>query len=133
VPSDSLPPIVLEVEQLGLPFRFANLWINTHELTRIEPTLPAEQWSDFKAFARAENDTLDMTAFDAERPALQRALRRELARRLGGDAAAARVVLEEDVAFRRAQRILSAARRPADVFAGVSSDADVPVRRAAGE
>jgi carboxyl-terminal processing protease len=133
VPSDSLPPIVLEVEQLGLPFRFANLWINTHELTRIEPTLPAEQWSDFKAFARAENDTLDMTAFDAERPALQRALRRELARRLGGDAAAARVVLEEDVAFRRAQRILSAARRPADVFAGVSSDADAPVRRAAGE
>jgi hypothetical protein len=133
VQPDSLPPMVLEVEQLGLPFRFANRWINTHELTRIEATVPAGQWNDFRAFAHAENDTLDMAAFDAERPALQRALRRELARRLAGDAAAARVVLEEDAAFQRAHRILSAARRPADVFAGISGDADAPVRRAASE
>lgn len=133
VAQDSLPPIVLQVEQLGLPFRFANLWVNTHEITRIEPAVREDQWTDFRAFARAENDTLDMAAFDAERPALARALRRELARRLGGDAAAARVVLEEDAAFQRARRILSAARRPADVFAGISTDADAPVRRAANE
>ena len=133
VAQDSLPPIVLEVEQFGLPFRFANRWVNTHEISRIESAVRADQWADFRAFARAENDSLDMAAFDAERPALARALRRELARRLGGNAAAARVVLEEDAVFQRAHRILSAARRPADVFAGISSDADEPVRRAASE
>jgi len=135
VTPDSLPPIVIEVEQLGLPFRFANRWINTHEVTHIESAVPADQWNDFRSFVHSENDTLDLAAFDAQRPMLQRALRREIARRLGGDAAAARVVLEEDSAFQRAHRILTAARRPDDVFAGVSSDADAgpPARRAANE
>ncbi len=133
VPLDSLPPVVMQVEQLGLPFRFANRWINTHDVTTIEKRVPAEQWSAFKAFVQGENDSVDVAAFDAQRPMIARAIRRELARRLGGDAAAARVVLEEDAAFQRAHRILTGARRPADVFAGISSDADVPERRAAGE
>jgi carboxyl-terminal processing protease len=133
VRQDSLPPIVIQVEQLGLPFRFANRWVNTHEVPVTGRTVPEKQWRDFLSFMQSEADSLDVKALQAERPVLERALRRELARRLGGDAAAARVVLEEDSVFQRAHRILSVARRAEDVFAGVSGDADAPLRRAANE
>jgi hypothetical protein len=60
----------------------------------------------------------------ASRTALDRALRRELARRLEGDAAAARVALEGDPAFSGALQVLGRSKAPRDVFA-----AAVPSRR----
>jgi hypothetical protein len=48
---------------------------------------------------------------------LDRALRRELARRLAGDAAAVRIALEGDPAFAKALDVLSRARTPREVFA----------------
>jgi carboxyl-terminal processing protease len=127
---DSLPAIVLQVEQLGLPFRFANRWVNTHEVWTADRPVNAEQWREFVAFAKSEHGTIDATALAAEQPQIERALRRELARRLKGDAAAARVVLEDDAVFQRARKVLDGARRAGDVFAGISADADAPQRAA---
>lgn len=131
VRQDSLPPIVLEVEQLGLPFRFANRWVNTHDVSSAARPVSGAQWREFVAFAESESERIDAQAMEAERGHIERALRRELARRLNGDAAAAQVVLENDRVYQRARAILAGAKRPDDVFAGISSDADEPAARSA--
>jgi hypothetical protein len=131
VQQDSLPPIVLEVEQQGLPFRFANRWVNTHDKWTADRPVSAEQWRDFVTFMHSQDDTLNEVGLEAQRTQLEHALRRELARRLKGDAAAAQIVLEDDAVFQRARDVLERAHRPDDVFAGISSDADAPVQRAA--
>jgi hypothetical protein len=68
----------------------------------------------------------------AEQPLLDRSLRRELARRLGGDAAAARVALDGDPVLARALAVLGAARGPRDVFAVASRPSAAPPRAASG-
>jgi hypothetical protein len=80
-------------------------------------------WGEFTGFLSTEKMKLDPKALSAERDLLQRALRRELARRISGDAAAARVALEGDVVFGRALQILSRAKSPADVFASAGLEA----------
>jgi hypothetical protein len=80
---------------------------------------------------RSEDSKLDEIGLEASRPRLERALRRELARRLKGDAAAARVVLEEDEVFQHAREVLGHARNPGDVFAGVPADAGTGAARTA--
>jgi hypothetical protein len=66
---------------------------------------------------------VDEKRLGAERELLQRALRRELARRLSGDAAAARVALEGDVVFARALEVLGRAKSPGEVFAAAGLEA----------
>ena len=121
--ADSLPPLTLEVERLGLPFRFANRWVNTHPGATAAATLPDGMWEDFTVFLSGEKVKSDAKSLAAERDPLRRALRRELARRVSGDTAAARVALEGDVLFARALKILARAKSPADVFsaAGVET------------
>jgi len=115
--ADSLPPLSLAVERRGLPFRFANRWVNTHPDARLEASLPEEMWRQFTDFLAAEKVAFDAQKQGAERAVLQRGLRRELARRLTGDAAAARVALEGDVVFARALEVVRRAKSPGDVFA----------------
>jgi carboxyl-terminal processing protease len=122
VQADSLPPLTLAVERRGLPFRFANRWVNTHPGVRPAATLPDGMWDEFTSFLGAEKVEVDAARLGAERPLLQRALRRELARRVSGDAAAARVALEGDPVFARALEILSRARTPGDVFAAAGPE-----------
>jgi carboxyl-terminal processing protease len=115
--ADSLPALTLAVERAGLPFRFANRWVNAHPGATAGGALPAGMWDEFTSFLAAEKVKAGAPALAAERDGLQRALRRELARRISGDAAAARVALEGDVVFRRALEVLGRAKSPADVFA----------------
>ena len=122
VETDSLPPLTLAVERRGLPFRFANRWVNAHP--EIRPGgLPAGLMGEFTAFLALEKVSLDPTALDKERAVLWRALRRELARRMEGDAAAARVALEGDAVFARAVSVLTKSRLPNDVFAAAGLEA----------
>jgi len=121
--ADSLPPLTLAVERAGLPFRFANRWVNAHPGATAGNELPEGMWGEFTGFLSTEKMKLDPKALSAERDLLQRALRRELARRISGDAAAARVALEGDVVFGRALQILSRAKSPADVFASAGLEA----------
>ena len=132
VPVDSLPPLVLDLERGALPFRFANRWTNAHpatgdgaakasgsaktsDATWGAPLAP-NVWSAFESFVRAEKPAVTEAALEAERPRLERAVRRELARRTAGDAAAARVAFEKDPVVRRALDALAKARAPRDVF-----------------
>jgi carboxyl-terminal processing protease len=130
---DSLPPLASKVEGLGLAFRFANRWLNGHAGAETEPP-----WDDFVTFMRGEKVAFTPAELQASRPALERALRREIARRHGGDAAAAKVAFESDPAYQRALTILRRARGPRDVFAlagtsrSVGPDPGVPASHAHG-
>jgi carboxyl-terminal processing protease len=117
MPRDTLPPLTNRVEGRGLAFRFANRWVNTHRAWRVSDPLTPELWKDFAAFLTAEKVPFAESGLAAERALLSRALRRELARRLGGDGPATRVALEGDPAFERALQVLSRARAARDVFA----------------
>lgn len=131
--ADSLPPLASKVESLGLAFRFANRWLNGHAGAETEPP-----WDDFVTFMRGEKVAFTPTELQASRPALEHALRREIARRHGGDAAAAKVAFESDPAYQRALTILRRARGPRDVFAlagtsrSVGPDPGVPASHAHG-
>jgi hypothetical protein len=115
VASDSLPPIARIVETRGLAFRFASRWANTHahaDLARVDDA----EWRDFIAFLAAEKAPTQPQELTRERPLLTRSLRRELARRMGGDQAAARVALESDPVYGQALEILNRARTAREVF-----------------
>jgi carboxyl-terminal processing protease len=121
--ADTLPPLTLAVERQGLPFRFANRWVNAHPDTRPGSTLPEGMWSEFTAFLATEKVKYDERTLSAERDDLTRALRREIARRVSGDAAAARVALEGDPVFAKALAVLGRAKAATDVFAAAGLEA----------
>ncbi|MEK7329295.1 MAG: hypothetical protein AAB113_00690, partial [Candidatus Eisenbacteria bacterium] len=130
VPRDTLPPLTNRVEGRGLAFRFANRWVNTHPEWKVSEPLSPALWTDLSAFLTAEKVPFTEVEIAAERPLLDRALRRELTRRLAGDAAAVRIVLEGDPAFERALDVLSRARTPREVFAAATGST-APRRAAA--
>ena len=111
---DSLPPLYLKSESRALAFRFANRWSNTHDGATDASPPP---WNDFVAFLRGEKLAFTVAELAAQRPLFERALRREIARRRGGDAAAASVALEGDPVVRRALEVLRRAKIARDVFA----------------
>ena len=115
VTPDSLPPIARAVESRGLAFRFASRWANTHARFDVAHVDDAE-WNDFVSFLASEKAPAQPQELERERGLLTRSLRRELARRAGGDEAAARVALEGDPVFERALDIVGRARSPREVF-----------------
>jgi carboxyl-terminal processing protease len=130
VPRDTLPALTNRVEGRGLAFRFANRWVNTHPEWKVSEPLSASLWQDLSAFLVAEKVPFSETELAAERPLLDRALRRELARRLAGDPAAVRIALEGDRAFEKALDVLSRSRTPREVFAAATGST-APRRAAA--
>jgi carboxyl-terminal processing protease len=136
VPRDTLPSLADRVEGRGLAFRFANRWVNTHPEWKVSEPLSPALWMDLSAFLTAEKVPFTEAELAEERLPLDRALRRELARRLSGDAAAVRIALEGDPAFEKALEVLSRARTPREVFAtavrpGASRRAAAPGREPA--
>ena len=115
VEQDSLPPLTRRIETRALAFRFANRWMNQHPGSK-PATITDPMWRDFEAFLRGEKVEYTAAEMAGERRGIERAVRRELARRLGGDAAAARVALEGDPVFEQALDILTRARTAREVF-----------------
>jgi hypothetical protein len=74
-------------------------------------------WTEFVEYLRAEKVPFSDANLAAQRPQIERALRREIARRTGGNAAAARIAIDGDPSLLRARSILSHARGARDVFA----------------
>jgi carboxyl-terminal processing protease len=113
---DTLTGLPRRVESRNLAFRFANRWLNTHPQPQPDVTLPVP-WTEFLDWLREEQ--VEFTAAEAAsgRAVLERAVRREMARRMLGDGAATRVALEGDPAWARACAALAKARDPRDVFA----------------
>ncbi|HET9328216.1 MAG TPA: S41 family peptidase [Candidatus Eisenbacteria bacterium] len=115
VVADSLPPLTRRVESRSLSFRFANRWTNQHPGAKLAAPNEA-QWKAFLAFLEAEKVPATPAEIQAERPVLERSIHRELARRLSGDPAAAKVALEGDPVFEQALDILTRARTAREVF-----------------
>ena len=118
---DTLPPLANRVEGRGLPFRFANRWVNTHPEWKPSDPLSPALWGDFAAFLKSEKVAFSDAEMTTERPLLDRALRRELARRLSGDGAAVRIALQGDPVFQRGLEVLRRARTPRQVFAAATA------------
>lgn len=112
---DSLPPIARAVESRGLAFRFASRWANTHAKFDVAQ-VDEQEWREYTTFLAAEKAPVTPQELEHERPELSRALRRELARRAGGDQAAAKVALEGDPVFEQAMDILNRAKNAKEVF-----------------
>jgi carboxyl-terminal processing protease len=117
VTADTLPPLAQRIEQRGLAFRFANRWVNTHPEMRVPAEVTEPLWSAYLEFLRGEGVAVADSAATVEREILTRSLRRELARRIGGDAKAMQIALEGDPVFQRAMKILERAGQARDVFA----------------
>jgi carboxyl-terminal processing protease len=118
VKPDSLGPVAREVADRRLALSFAAGWVPEHG-----GTADAAARTAFRTAAEAAGLNISDASWAADAPALDLALRRELARRTGGAAAAARVSLEADPVFRRAAGVLERARAPRDVFSLVEDRA----------
>lgn len=125
VTPDTLTGLLRRVESRNLAFRFANRWINTHPQPRPEAAVEAP-WDEFLAWLEQEAVEYTPAEAAAQRVPLERALRREMARRMLGDGAAARVALEDDPAWARARAALERARTPRDVFAPAQAPGPAP-------
>ena len=75
-----------------------------------------QEWRSYTAFLVSEKTPGTPQEMERERPELSRSLRRELARRAGGDEAAAKVALEGDPVFQQAMEILNRAKNAKEVF-----------------
>jgi carboxyl-terminal processing protease len=122
VTPDTLTGLLRRVESRNLAFRFANRWLNTHPQSRPEAAVAAP-WEEFLAWLGQEQVAFTPAEAAAQRVPLERAVRREMARRMFGDGAAARVALEDDPAWARAGAVLERARVPRDVFAAAAPPA----------
>jgi carboxyl-terminal processing protease len=129
VEPDSLPPLTAEIERHALPFRFANRWVNAHPGQKMPEQVSPELWRAFGEFLAGEKLEADRGGLESQRPRLERSLRRELARRLEGDSAAARVSLADDAVFQQSLRVLRGARAPRDVFASAGPAPAAPADR----
>jgi carboxyl-terminal processing protease len=112
IAADSLAGLAQRVESRGLPYRFATRYQARHPQAAPAP-LP---WTEFVASLRAEKVSFTDAELAAARPRLELALRREIARRTGGDGAAAQISVTGDPVVMRARAILDRARAPRDVF-----------------
>lgn len=121
VAPDSLPPLTQRIEEKGLLLRFAGRWVGQHPETRAGEPLPAAAWDAFVSTLRDEKVEFAPATLATERPRLERALARELARRIAGNAAAARIALADDPVMTRAIAVLTQAKSPRDVFAPVAA------------
>jgi carboxyl-terminal processing protease len=119
VAPDTLGGLWGRVESRNLAFRFANRWINGHPQARPD-ALPEVPWADFLAWLWQEGVEFAPAEAEAQRVPLERAVRREMARRMLSDGAAARVALEGDPVWARARAVLARARTPQDVFAAAA-------------
>ncbi len=119
VAPDTLAGLPRRVEARNLAFRFANRWLNLHPQPQPDASAPVP-WTEFLDWLREEK--VEFTAAEAAsgRAVLERAVRREMARRMLGAGAAARVALEGDPVWARACAVLARAREPRDVFAAAA-------------
>jgi carboxyl-terminal processing protease len=117
VEQDSLSALMTEVERNALSFRFANRWVNGHPGAKLADGVTPDMWKGFTDFVAGEKIQTAPEELQSQRVVVERSLRRELARRLEGDAAAARVSLEADPVYEAGLKALRSARTTRDVFA----------------
>ncbi len=118
VKPDTLFPVALKVERKGLFFTFASRYAAQHKgqapPTRVAPAM----WHDFEGVLQQAKVPFTKAQLAQEHAYLERGMRRELARRMGGvrgDEAAFKVAIESDPQLARALDLLGRARTPGEL------------------
>src|SRR5688572_3978896 len=118
VKSDTLRSLSREVERKGLFFKHAIRWAAAHPGAAPPTSVPPAMWDGFVRLLEETKTPYTQAQLAEERAYLERGLRRELARRLGGargDELAFRVGLEADAQLARAVELLGRARTPGEL------------------
>ncbi len=126
VKPDSLPVLAGAVASRRLAFRFAGRWVPEHGAQADTAALAA-----FRADIVAQGVAVTDSAWSESALFVAGELRRELARRAGGAAAAARVSLPSDPDWLRAVAVLRRARTAGEVFALAGGPRATPARTTA--
>jgi carboxyl-terminal processing protease len=116
VTPDTLGPVAREVRRRGLFFKFAVKHVARNgdhaEMLQVTPAV----WEEFRRLLVAEGVEFTELEVAAERRWLELGMRQEVARRVGGDAAAFRVVSPEDKALQKALELLRKADGPRELL-----------------
>jgi carboxyl-terminal processing protease len=113
---DTLTDPSAEIERRGLPFKFAVRYVAKHPNQGEDLTISPEVWNQFVALMREDKLEYDPAALQAQRTYIETALRREIARRVGGDDAAFRAASGEDQVLQKALELLRKSRTPKDLL-----------------
>jgi carboxyl-terminal processing protease len=119
---DTLLPLSREIEGRGLFFKYAMRYAGQHRGEAAPATVTPTMWSEFeKLLTESKLTTVPgplAGRMAAERSYLERGLRRELARRMGGvkgDEAAFKVAIESDPQLTKALDLLKRAKSPGEL------------------
>jgi hypothetical protein len=118
VKPDTLLPIAREVERKALYFSFATKYAAKHKGEPPPTAIAPAMWHDFESLLAQEKVQFTPAQLQAEQPDLERGMRRELARRMGGvrgDEAAFKVAIEDDPQLARALDLLKRAKSPSEL------------------
>src|SRR5688572_9933601 len=123
VKSDTLKSLSREIERRGLFFKHAVRWASAHPGEPAPAGVSSAMWDGFVRLLEETKTPYTKTQLAEERGYIERGMRRELARRLGGargDELAFRVGLESDAQLLRAIDLLGRARTPGELVRLVS-------------
>lgn len=115
VQPDTLTPPASDVERRGLFFKFAVRYVAKHSGQKADLEITPQVWTQFSDFLREEKLDAKPESLQAQREYLENGLKREVARRVAGDAAAFRVASGEDQVLQRALDLLRKARGPREL------------------
>jgi len=115
---DTLLPVTRDVERKALFFSFATKYAAKHKGEAPPSAITPAMWNDFEGLLTQEKVPHAPAQVAAERGDLERGMRRELARRMGGvrgDEAAFKVAIEDDPQLARALDLLRRAKSPGEL------------------
>jgi carboxyl-terminal processing protease len=118
VKPDTLQELSREIERRGLFFKFAVRRAARYRGESVPATVPPAMWGEFMALLGESGVKAAPADLAAQRPTIERGIRRELARRLGGahgDEDAFKIALEADNQLARAIELLRGAKSPGEL------------------
>ena len=118
VKPDTLQPVSRDVERKGLFFTFATHYAAQHRGQAPPTAIAPALWHEFEGVLTKANVPYTKAQLEQEHTYLERGMRRELARRMGGvrgDEAAFKVAIESDPQLARAIELLKRAKSPGEL------------------
>jgi carboxyl-terminal processing protease len=118
VKPDTLLDLSREIERRGLFFKYAVRRAARHPGEAVPAAVPGAMWGEFSALLNQSGVRATPGELAAQRATIERGIRRELARRLGGahgDEDAFKIALESDVQLARAIELLHGAKSPGEL------------------
>ena len=113
---DTLQTLSREALRRGLYFKYAVKYVAKNPDQGEVLEVDAEVWQNFAEFLRSEEVEFTAAEMEEQREFLELGIKREIARRVGGDAAAFRAVTPGDRTLQKALELLRKANGPQDLI-----------------